>query len=55
VLTVKDDGRGLKPNYDTSKGLGFNIIENLAGQISGVVMVSGEAGMTTRVVFPATS
>jgi two-component sensor histidine kinase len=53
ALTVKDDGRGLTPS--PAKGLGFNIIENLAGQISGVVTVSGDAGVTTRVVFPATS
>jgi two-component sensor histidine kinase len=55
AMTIKDDGRGLAPSYDTSKGFGFNIVQNLAGQISGVVTFSGKDGMTTSVVFPATS
>ena len=55
ALTIRDDGRVLEHSYDRSRGFGFNIIESLAGQISGVVTFSGKAGMTTRVVFPASS
>jgi two-component sensor histidine kinase len=55
ALTIKDDGRGLPSSHAAPKGLGFNIIESLAGQISGVIAISVEAGTTIRVVFPATS
>jgi two-component sensor histidine kinase len=42
-----------RANGVISKGLGFNIVENLAGQTSVVVTFSGEAGMTMRIVFPS--
>ena len=51
LLSVQDDGPGLAK--DSSKGLGFGIMQNLAAQLGGKISVSGQQGMTMRVVFPA--
>jgi two-component sensor histidine kinase len=53
ALTIKDNGRGIAADQDTSKGLGFTIMRNLAAQLSGEISFSGEGGMRTRIVFPA--
>jgi len=59
ALTIKDDGRGL-PQPATSPavvpkggGLGTRIVQGLASQLNGHLEVTGDDGVTTRLVFQA--
>jgi two-component sensor histidine kinase len=54
ALTIEDDGNGLTSDAEL-KGLGTNIMQSLAEQLRGEITFVGEGGMTTRVVFPATT
>ncbi len=54
LLTVRDDGVGLAPDYDFSKAesMGMVILNSLAGQIGGKVELVRDGGTEFRVSFP---
>ena len=54
-LTIRDDGRGLPPDYDPKEtnGLGTRILQGLAAQLGGKLTLTSGSGTTTRVRFPA--
>jgi two-component sensor histidine kinase len=59
ALTIRDNGCGLSEPTDvtqailTGRGLGTRIVQGFAAQLGGELEVSGDNGMTTRVVFQA--
>ena len=58
VLTIEDNGRGIRPDYESSQSdrLGMSILKSFARSLGGEVIVApvGEAGGTmVRVTFPA--
>jgi two-component sensor histidine kinase len=55
VVRVRDNGRGLPPGFDpiAAPGLGFKIMQSLAGQLGGRFEVFDSAGVTVRVAFGA--
>lgn len=53
-LVVSDDGRGLQPMTNKRGGLGARIIDGLANQLGGKIVVDNSAnGVTSRLTFPA--
>ena len=60
VLTIEDNGRGIRPDHQASQGdrLGMSILKSFARSLGGEVTVApvGEAGGTiVRVIFPASA
>ncbi len=58
VLTVRDDGLGLSPDFDieTTKSLGLRIVRSLADQLGGkfeMTTARGASGTVARLTFPA--
>ena len=53
VLEVSDDGVGLPPNLDISKteSLGLRLVQDLAEQLHGTLVVRGGAGTTFTITF----
>lgn len=53
-LVVSDDGRGIQPNTSKRAGLGSRIIDGLAGQLGGKIVVeTSPSGVASRLTFPA--
>lgn len=53
-LVVSDDGRGLQPMTNKRGGLGARIVDGLANQLGGKIVVDNSAnGVTSRLTFPA--
>lgn len=53
-LIVSDDGRGLQPATNTRGGLGTRIIDGLASQLGGKIVVeTSTSGVASRLTFPA--
>ena len=60
VLTIEDNGRGIRPNYESSQGdrLGMSILKSFARSLGGEITVApaGKAGGTiVRVTYPASA
>ncbi|MCK4832052.1 MAG: PAS domain S-box protein, partial [Anaerolineales bacterium] len=55
VLTVSDNGVGLPADWDLAdvNTLGLGLVENLIGQIDGVLELDKSRGTTFRITFPA--
>jgi two-component sensor histidine kinase len=55
VVKIRDSGRGLTPGFDpaNSPGLGFKIMQSLAGQLAGRLEILQSDGVTIRVAFGA--
>ena len=55
VLEVRDDGPGLPPGFAPGKagGVGLSIVEALAGQLRGELLIGAGKGARFTLVFPA--
>ncbi len=55
VLTVRDDGPGMKPGLDlsTSTSLGLSLVSALAGQLEGELLITCRNGAEFTIRFPA--
>jgi two-component sensor histidine kinase len=56
-LSVSDDGIGLPLGFDLNRdaGLGLKVVESLARQLRGTLMVRSDDGTTFAIEFPASS
>ena len=54
MFKVSDDGPGIEDS-DENQGLGTQILEELAVQISGTLAIAHDHGTTVRVDFPTVS
>jgi two-component sensor histidine kinase len=54
MLKVSDDGPGIEDSEE-NQGLGTQILEGLAAQISGKLIIAHDHGRTVRVDFPTVS
>ncbi|NYZ12478.1 DUF4118 domain-containing protein [Azospirillum sp. RWY-5-1] len=54
-LTVRDDGRGLPPDFamDNGQSLGLRIIRSLVAQLDGRLEFDSDGGTVARIVMPA--
>jgi two-component sensor histidine kinase len=55
VLRVRDNGVGMGEGQAPGHGLGRQLVHRLAAQLSGTVLVTGDAGVCVEVRFPAPS
>lgn len=54
LLTVKDSGIGFHEQFDKTKnrGLGYQLIDALTGQINGEMHIENNSGLKVTVTFP---
>jgi two-component sensor histidine kinase len=55
VLRVRDNGVGLSEAQPPGRGLGQQLVHRLATQLSGTVLITGDAGVCVEMRFPVPS
>ncbi len=51
ILTVRDDGTGLPPQFDQKNSLGLKLVKNMARQLKGNVVFSNDNGTLVTINF----